>query len=106
LKKLKWDAPLDPVELKDYVIDWSAEMTATSDTIATALFELPAEAVADGLSIDHQTNTTTDMTVWLEVPNAGDRAAIVGKSYLIEATITTAAGRTLNVSSKLSVVNK
>lgn len=107
MSKLKWKAPLDPVETKDYVVDWSAEMTASVDTIATAVFTLPDDAVADGLEIDSQSNTTTDMTVWLNVPDSGERLTILGKGpYEIEATITTTDGRTLNVSSRLTVADK
>jgi hypothetical protein len=107
MSKLKWKAPLDPVELKDYVVDWEAEMTASSDTIVSALFELPPEAVTDGLAIASQSNTTTDMTVWFEVPDVGtNRTDILGKKYEIEATVTTNNGRTLNVSSLLKVLDK
>jgi len=107
MKKLKWKAPLDPVELKDYVVDWTDEMTASVDTIATSVFELPAEAIADGLEIDSQSNTTLIGTVWFNVPDSGDQLTILGKGpYEVEHTITTAAGRTLNVSARLTVLDK
>jgi hypothetical protein len=107
MSKLKWKASLDPVELKDYVVDWEAEMTASADTIVSALFELPPEAIADGLEIQSQGNTTTDMTVWFEVPDIGtNRIDMLGKKYDIEATVMTNDGRTLNVSSRLTVADK
>jgi len=107
MSKLKWRAPLDPVELKDYKIDWTAEMTATSDEIVSSLFELPAEAITDGLEISSQSNTTTDATVWLHVPDSGDRLSILGKGpYEVENTVTTTDGRTLNVSSRLTIADK
>jgi hypothetical protein len=102
----KWKAPFDPVEVKDYKINWEAEMTASEDTIATSVFELPAEAVTDGLAIQTQSNTTTDTTVWFHVPSVGDQEPMLGKTYEVENTITTASGRTLNVSAKLRVLDK
>lgn len=104
---LKWKAPLDPVEVKDYVLNWEDEMTETTDTIATSLFELPPEAITDGLAIASQTGTTLIGRVWFHVPNAPDQETILGKGpYDVEHTITTAGGRTLNVSAKLRIADK
>jgi hypothetical protein len=68
---------------------------------------LPAEAIADGLDIDSQSNTTTKGTVWLQVPTVGDQETILGKGpYEVEHTITTTNGRTLNASSRLTIADK
>lgn len=107
MAKLRWKIPLDPVELKDYIIDWSAEMTASNDTISASVWELPAEATAAGLAINDDTFTATTTAVWLNVPEAADQATIVGKGpFEIENTITTTGGRVLNQSAILRVADK
>lgn len=64
----------------DYQINWATWLG--TDTIATATWTVPT-----GLTKSSQSNTTTTATAWLS-------AGVVGQTYDVVNTITTAAGRT------------
>lgn len=77
---LKWVAPKDPDEVKDYRINW-VDLLGT-DTITTSTWFVPA-----GITKDSDSNTTTTTTIWLS-------AGTVGESYSLLNRITTASLRT------------
>ena len=64
----------------DYQINWATWLG--TDTIATATWTVPT-----GLTKSSQANTTTTATAWLS-------GGVVGQTYDVVNTITTAAGRT------------
>lgn len=75
----------DPSAKLDYTFDWSAWLTAISDTIASQV----ATVIGDGvltIGAPATSNTTTAVTVWA---NGGTN----GQTYLITCKITTAGGR-------------
>lgn len=91
-----WSAPFDPNEVKDYSVDWSAEMAASADTIASASFAVPAAWTTAGLVLDDVTWDTTHATVWVSVTDPTTQAAgLVGAQVPVTCTVTTAGGRTL-----------
>ena len=69
----------DPDALLDYTIDWSDWLG--SDTILTSEW-----FVSEGITDDHETNTSTSATVWLSGGTAG-------VAYLLTNRVTTALGR-------------
>ena len=72
----------DPDAVLDFKMDWTAALSAVSDTIVSSQW------LADsGITIDSQTNDSTTATVWL----SGGTAGI---SYAVTNRIVTAAGRT------------
>jgi len=94
---LKWP-PKDPDEILDYTIDWggSVELPGRTfgDTILTAIFTVPV-----GLTKQSESHTPTTATVWL----AG---GTLGATYEILCRITTAGGRTMDQTTKLSIKAK
>tara|TARA_R110000782_G_scaffold219176_1_gene306510 strand:+ start:299 stop:601 length:303 start_codon:yes stop_codon:yes gene_type:complete len=72
----------DPDEVLDYRFDFSADMTATADTIVTVAF------VVTGATLDSQSNTTTTATAWVSGGAAGTTAQV-------SCEVTTAAGRVI-----------
>ena len=84
---LTWQAPKDPDETKDYVVDWTTRLSG--DTIETSLWIAP-----DGIVIDSEENTTTETTIWLSGGTLGDVYELVNR-------VTTAGGRTLDQTCKL-----
>lgn len=101
-----WEAALDPYDIKDYRADWALEMTATSDTIATAIFVADPVAVTAGLVIDDQSHTTTSATAFFSI-DSGLHADTAwdgdGTILQVHHTITTAGGRTLRRLIELTV---
>ena len=90
---LSWPAK-DPNEILDYQIQWSPRLR--TDTISTSTFSLKT---ANGVSIDSQSNTTTTSTVWLSGGTAGGTA-------VINCRIVTAAGRTMDQTVYLEIVER
>lgn len=92
---LKFPAPLDPDEYKDYVRDWTDEMEVTSDEIASALFELPSDAITAGLFIDvQQVSVDKKKAVfWIGSNNPTATRALVGSEVRIQHTMNTTGGR-------------
>jgi hypothetical protein len=94
---LKWPFK-DPDEILDYTIDWggSAELPGRTfgDTILTATFTVPV-----GLVKNSESHTISTATVWLS-------GGTVGATYEILCRITTAGGRTMDQTSKLSIKAK
>lgn len=82
----------DPDEVLDYELDWSARLGET-DTISTSIWIVP-----DGIVKDSDTKTTTLTTIWLSGGSAGD--------FTLTNRVVTAAGRTMDQSVKLVVVEK
>jgi predicted alpha/beta-hydrolase family hydrolase len=93
---LTWEAVKDPDEVKDYSIDWSAMLSADSDTIETSSWVVASGA---GLSIDSSSNTDTAATVWL----SGGTAAV---TYELRNRVITTGGRTYDQTIRLKVKNK
>lgn len=109
---LSWTAPFDPHEVKDYVVDFTAEMDATSDTLTAVRYTLPADAIAAGLQIDSQGLVLSNKgaQVWLSVQEAEEanlEAAIVAAggsiTYELDLEVDTTAGRLLNRTVKLKL---
>lgn len=67
-------------EVLDYAVDWSAWLGV--DTITTSIW-----SVSTGLTVDSESETTTEATVWLS-------GGTNNKIYLVTNQITTANGRT------------
>jgi hypothetical protein len=86
---LVWDAPKDPDEIKDYVLEWALLLIA--DTIATSIWIVPSGIVKNS---DSHTNDTT--TIWLSGGTAGAK-------YLFTNRITTTGGRTYDRTVKLTM---
>ena len=106
MASVTWDDPLDPAEDKDYSLDWSAEMTAVSDTIQSSTWALSPAAIAAGVESDQSSFDTTSTTLWLQVNPANQSdAAFDGAGSTFEATntITTAGGRTYERSAEFTV---
>jgi len=83
----------DPDEVLDYSIDWSAQMAADGDTIASAEWIVPAE-----LTKGAEVVTGNIVTVWL----SGGTAA---RSHFVTSRITTTAGRVMDRSARLLITN-
>lgn len=81
----------DPSDVLDYTIDYSALLDG--DTIASSVWSVDA-----GITIDSDTNTTTNATVWVSGGTSGN-------VYTFTNTITTAGGRTFERSARLTVKN-
>lgn len=93
---VKWDAPKDPSELKDYSFDWSGDLG--DDTIASASAALVAGAEAGLTIVDGNDYSGELSTFWVSGGTAGQTA-------LIRGTIITAGGRTLEKTGVLRVVD-
>jgi hypothetical protein len=88
--------PKDPDVTLDYKIDWSLWLTeAGSDTISASSWA----SNSTDITIDSDTNTTTDATVWLS-------GGVAGYSYLLTNSITTAAGRTAERTIEIECYNR
>lgn len=106
---LRWEAPFDPDEVKDYTRDWTAEMDARSDTLASVSFELPADAVAAGLTVQDAVRDSTNKKAiaWFVSSNpALTLSSLGGTRVPVDHTIVTAGGRTLNETILLRVASK
>lgn len=79
---MKYFPPKDPDEVLDYVIDWSDELTAVSDTITTSTWIVPL-----GITNDDETTTSTAATIWLS-------GGTDGTTYKLINRIVTAGDRT------------
>lgn len=82
----------DPDEVLDYQIDWTTRLDG--DTIATSTW-----IVADGITKDSDSNTTTATTIWLSGGTIGDR-------YELTNRITTAGGRTMDQTVRIKIKAK
>lgn len=58
----------DPNAVLDYTIDWSDWLEPLGDTIASV-----AIAVAGGITLDHNTNNGTSVTIWISGGTVGTR---------------------------------
>ena len=83
----------DPDSVLDYKIDWTDWLD--TDTIATSSW------VTDdaGITIDSDSETTTETTVWLS-------SGVAGSSYILTNTITTAVPRTAERSITIYVLER
>jgi hypothetical protein len=72
----------DPDATLDYVVDWTAFLAPTGDTIASVVWVVPS-----GLTENSQLFTATTATIWLE-------SGTLGKTYVVICRITTVGGRT------------
>ncbi len=79
----------DPDAVMDYRLDWSAFLV--TDTISTSTWTVPT-----GITKQSDTNTTTAVTIWLTGGTAGT-------NYELTNRITTAAGRTQDVTITIMV---
>lgn len=104
-----WQAVWDPHEEKDYVRDWTAQMDADTDTIASPTFTLPAEAlsaamVVYGVGIDASAKKAI---FWVRSTNpTTTAAALEGQSIYIDHTIVTVEGRKYNETLVLKIESK
>jgi hypothetical protein len=106
---LKWQAALDPNEKKDYVRDWSAEMDAETDTIASAQFVLPQSAQDATLTATSVTifDSSKKVRVWFEATDADTfRSAFLGKRIDVDHSITSTGGRRFNETIELKIREK
>ena len=72
----------DPSAALDYSFDWSAWLTAESDTISTYTVTVPA-----GLTLDSDSETSGVVTAWISGGTAGT-------TYLVVCEIVTSGART------------
>lgn len=77
--------PLDPRELKDYMVDWSLVLAGESDTTISA--STWSASVPSGITINSQTYLDTKAVVWV---SGGEAGRVYGLTNEIE----TAGGRT------------
>ena len=86
----------DPNSVLDYKIDWTNWLAYTSpaDTISTSSWTADS-----GITIDSSSKTTRKATVWLS-------GGTVGGEYEVTNRIVTAAGRTVDRSIWISVVER
>lgn len=104
-----WEAGWDPDEQKDYMVDWTEELDADSDTIDTVYFTLPAEAldadiVAYNLGMDV---TQKKALLWIKSNDpAATRAALIGQTIQIDHRILTTDGRIFNITCELNIIEK
>lgn len=82
----------DPDSTIDYQVDWSEWLAG--DTISSSSWVVPS-----GLTNESATNSTTTATLWV---SGGTK----GSQYTVTNRIVTAAGRTVDRSFKIKVVNK
>ena len=85
----------DPQAVLDYIFDWSAWLSAVSDTITGT----PTWTVGTGLTRDSQSNTTTVATAFISGGTVGSKAPV-------SCRITTAGGRTDERTVYLKIVNR
>lgn len=92
---LKWPA-FDPDETKDYARDWTPQMDADSDTIATVAFVVIT--VDSGLGIASTSIDTSSKVavVWFTAADKPLLLAHAGTTVLVDHTIVTTGGRTYN----------
>jgi|TARA_Y100000310_G_C20463516_1_gene706471 hypothetical protein len=81
----------DPDEVLDWNVEWTTELSG--DTISTSTFTV------DGVTLDSDSNTTTDATAWISGGTLGALASITNE-------IVTASGRTFNKSINYRIVVK
>lgn len=103
---MQWEASLDPGDSKDYKVDYTTEMTATSDILVTSDFVPSLEAAAAGLEVVSQEHDTTTGTAYFRVatdkrdsPQWQDGGTVLTVIH----TVTTQDGRTLRRTLELLV---
>jgi len=104
-----WSAPFDPRERKDFAVDWSRELSATNDTIASVEFTLPTIATANNMSIMSTTKDSGGMkaVMWLDSDDHDTTMeALEGMTLDVEHSIVTSAGRELSKTIRLKVRRK
>ena len=110
-----WEESFDPDELKDYVRDWTNEMDATSDTIASATITIPASATVHTLAVQAGPTvfgSSKKVKVWFEATTPATLIAAINDGKFddcrvaVDHSITTAGGRTLNETIYLKLENK
>ena len=85
----------DPDETLDFAIDWSDVLTADSDTIASAVWTLPA-----GFTKVSQAEASSRTTIWISGGNLSARP------YRVLCRMTTVGGRIYDRSASISVISK
>lgn len=103
---VKLVAPFDWKETKDYAIDWTPEMDRTSDTLATVNFDLITTSTGLAIASADIDATGKFARVWLTASDPTQLEALAGETVLIDHTVTTTGGRTLNQTVKLSIKDK
>ena len=103
---LKWVAPFDPDETKDYSRNWTEEMDGISDTILSSQFVVIT--VDSGLAV---ASTSIDPSgkitiVWFTTSNITQLRALRGTTILLDHTITTSGGRIYNETIGLKIKEK
>lgn len=106
----KFAAPFDPQERKDYVRDWSEELTPLEDEIQTVTFTLPAAALTAGMVVDF-TQISADKKkaiVWIKSNDPTATTALANDDTDIEINhhIITVAGREYDETLILKIRNK
>lgn len=71
----------DPLDVLDYLFDFSADMAADGDTIVSHTI-----TIDDGLTLDSSTSTATGVIAWIS-------GGTLGQLYKADCLVTTAAGR-------------
>lgn len=103
---VKLIAPYDWAETKDYAIDWTAEMIKTSDELATVDFTMITLDSGLGIASSDIDVTKKFARVWFVPEDVPSLKALAGETVLIDHTVTTSGGRTLNQTVKLSIKDK
>lgn len=99
-------APYDWAETKDYAIDWTAEMVKTADELDTVDFTLITPTSGLGIASSDVDVTKKFARVWFVPEDVPLLQALAGQKVLIDHTVTTTGGRTLNQTVKLSIKDK
>lgn len=88
----------DPDELLDYGIDWTRRLEE-GDRIVASTWTAPAGIGAGGPTLSTPGLTDTATTIWITGGTAGE-------SYRVQNRVTTAAGRVMEESKRLTVREK
>jgi len=83
----------DPVEVLDYVWDWSSWL-AVGETISTATVTVPT-----GITLDSTTHDTDSVTAWIS-------GGAAGAYYIIGCKITTSSARTADRNIYITVADR
>ena len=103
---LKWVAPFDPNEKKDYSRDWTAEMDFINDTISVVDFDVITPDSGVGVASSSIDASGKIAVVWFLSDDLVKTRALNGTTILIDHTITTSGGRIYNETLGLKIKEK
>ena len=108
---LRWEAPFDPNEVKDYGLDFTSEMdfpgnlTTATDSISSVTYTIAASAT-EYLAVASATNVNAVTVGWFSAVSATAlQANLAGQTVDVTIAVTTAGGRTLSRTAGLRIKN-